>query len=85
MKRNPAYRIADVSIAFDDDGKPTYWINNVGWHAGQGSQEWAYAGTGSDDLECVLEILKRKLVKDEKDIIIDLKARIKKREEKIWP
>lgn len=67
-KKSPVYGIADVAIEIDENGKKTYWIQNAGWHAGQGGKEFTYGNCAVDTLEDALEILKTRLLRDQKDI-----------------
>ena len=59
--RNPPYKIAEVAIEIQEDGTPMYWIYNYGFHPAQGGMEFCYGNSGSQDLECSIEVLKRNL------------------------
>lgn len=71
------YRIAEVAIEMEDDGKIKYWCYSVGNHPGQGGMEFCYGNFGTDNLETSLDLLKDKLLRDIDDIIKELKRKKK--------
>jgi hypothetical protein len=76
------YKIAEIALEMNEDGSITYWCYNVGNHAGQGGMEFCYGNFGTNKLESSLDLLKEKLLRDQDDIINELKAKVARLEKK---
>jgi len=67
-QRIATYFLADIAIQMVD-GKPMFWSNHLGYHAGQGGYEFGMGNCGVDDLGTLLKLIEDKVTKVMPDII----------------
>lgn len=77
MKKNSTFRIAEVLIEIKDDDTPMFWIQNYGFHPGQGGMEFCYGNGETESFDDAIQILKLKLERD-LDYLTELARKRKK-------
>ena len=73
---NPKYKVAEIAIELKEDGVPTFWVFNGGYHPSQGGMEFGWGNMGTNDLENAIDMLKIKLTRD-LDVLLE---EVKKKE-----
>jgi hypothetical protein len=72
IKQPKLYKIADVAIQIDENGKAMFWCNNIGYHAEQGGMCFGWGNFGTDTLDSTLNVLKDKLEKAMPEIMVKI-------------